>query len=104
MRTISANEPTRYEVAAVHQDGRQFLICYAAGSPSIAALFRVVRDRIVPIADGCGWIDRQATVIERGSNPRPFLRTDSGWSLRYTGRTQRDVRAAGSELSYVGAR
>lgn len=102
MRTISTLEPTRYEIAARHIDGRAFLVCYAAGSPSRQRLLRALQSKGDAIISRCGiGADDQMTFTTK---PRPAAMV-AGWTLAYSGRTQRDVRSAGqgAELEFIAA-
>jgi hypothetical protein len=98
MRTISTLEPTRYEITARHVDGRAFLICYAGGSPSRQRLLRALQSKGDCIISKCGI--GADDIMTFATKPRPSA-TIAGWTLAYTGRTQRDVRSCGSELEFI---
>ena len=100
MRTISTLEPTRYEIAARHPDGRAFLIAYAAGSPSCRRLIDAIQTRIESIILKLGV--RATDELAVSTRNRPHL-TVRDWTIGYTGRTQRDVRNGGGELPFIGA-
>ena len=100
MRQISTLEPTRYEITAVHTDGRSFLIAYASGSPSRYRLLSAMQskgDTIIAKLE-IGETDQ----ITFGTKPRPHAKVN-GWTIAYTGRTQRDVRSCGDEHAFIAA-
>ena len=90
---ISTLQPTRYE--AVVTDGEQtYLLAYVYGTSGskLDRCAAICGERIVELT-GCAY----AGPTKHGSFPlrRDTSTTDSGWVVRYTGRTQRDACAAG---------
>src|SRR5688572_17925293 len=100
MRPILSTEPTRYEILATHPDGRRFLVAYAGGSPSRSRLLCVMRERGEALIAKLGIGDEDVMTFD--TKPRPRAMT-SGWTIAYTGRTQREVRGAGHEAPFIGA-
>ena len=100
MRQISTFEPTRYEITAVHEDGRSFLIAYAGGSPSRYRLLSAMQGQgdtiIARLAIG------ETDQITFGTKPRPHAKVN-GWTIAYTGRTQREIRTLGTEHVFIAA-
>lgn len=98
MRLIGTNEPTRYEIIATHQDGRKFLVSYAGGSPSRYRLLSAMQSH------GDALIEKLAVgetdQITFGTKPRPFAKV-CGWTIAYTGRTQREVRTLGTAHPFI---
>jgi hypothetical protein len=109
MRPISSNEPTRYEIAAWHNDGRRYLVCYSAGSVSRRTLFSVIQSRAVPLLAKLELGD-DARIGPVSMKPRPHCQLiGTDWQVGFTGRTQRDVRdrtagySIGTDaLEYIG--
>lgn len=98
MRTISTLEPTRYEIVAKHDDGRTLLVSYAGGSPSRMRLLRAMQahgpELIAALQIG------ETDQITFGTKPRPFAKV-CGWTVAYSGRTQRDCRTQGEHLYFA---
>lgn len=93
------NRATRYEVVAEHQDGRRYLVGYTSrpSRQGIAAIIRqnaehVVRKLALPA-------DAEFTISGKGRFGHVFT-VPGGWSMRLTGRTQRDA-IIGGELEFV---
>ncbi len=98
MREISTLEPTRYEIVAKHDDGRTLLVSYAGGSPSRMRLLRAMQahgDKLIAVLE-IGEHDQ----ITFGTKPRPHAKVN-GWSVAYSGRTQRDCRIQGEHLFFA---
>lgn len=97
MREISTLEPTRYEIAARHPDGRHYLIGYTvrrSRSGLLAAMRRVGPQTVAKLAIG------ESDLISW--HTKPVIHADvAGWWIGFTGRTQRDARF--SELQFVAA-
>ncbi|HAM40574.1 MAG TPA: hypothetical protein DCP69_04365 [Candidatus Omnitrophica bacterium] len=111
MRTISTLEPTRYEIELVYDGGsedpahdgngygQRYLVAYSVGR-SARALRDTVRD------------PKRWTAIERISGQKAFMQISpnrvsdgyerNGWTIRFSGRTQRDIRGhGGDELPFI---
>lgn len=99
MRMISTNEPTRYEIEARAADGRAFLVCYSSGSPSRRRLVGAIRSRAPDIIAKLG-VPEEAT-FTLATKPRPAAKVGD-WTIKYSGRTQRDIRSCGGELPFIG--
>ena len=97
MRIIGTHEATRYEIELRHDDGRTFLVAYVARRTG-QALRETVQEQ-----------DRWAAIL-RITNCGAFAIIDSrsvakgyrqgGWTLRYSGHTQRDRGTLG-ELPFI---
>ena len=88
-----AAEPTYYEIAVEHQDGRRFLLCYSTRK-SAAALARIIRrrwDQVIALTGVAQWFpaERAAGGYQAG-----------GWLIRYSGRTLHQTKSEG-ELPYA---
>jgi hypothetical protein len=79
--------PTRYEIVAKHPDGRTYLVAYAAGSPSRHHLLSAMRARGQAIISACSIPESDQMTF--GTKPRHHALV-SGWTIAYTGRTQRE--------------
>ena len=90
---------TRYEITAIHPDGRAFLIAYTP---------RLTRPGLINAI----WI-RSADVVARlgvaadvrlDVHLRPRIHaTMDGWTIGFTGRTQHEAKMAG-ELPFIAGR
>jgi hypothetical protein len=101
-----SGQATRYEIVAVHGDGRRYLICYAANK-SIRAMVRLINNFGEDIVAVLGLSD--TVRMWRSAEPFPHFALGNtkddknGWRIYASGRTQRDVQAEGGELSFIGA-
>jgi hypothetical protein len=87
---------TRYEIAAESQDGRRYLVAYAARK-SIAGMVDAVRARADAILAALDLDEScRITQAKGGRLPSAVL---EGWTLRFTGRTRLEAIAA--PLPYV---
>ncbi|MCH7923279.1 MAG: hypothetical protein IH975_09630 [Nitrospinae bacterium] len=97
MRTLATHEPTRHEIELRHDDGRAYLVGYVARTTG-QALRETVQEpeRWAAITRITG---RDAFAIV---NPRSVAEgyRQAGWTLRYSGHTQRDRRSTG-ELPFI---
>ena len=97
MRTIATHEPTRHEIELRHDYGRRFLVAYVARTTG-QALRETIQEperwTTITRITGC---DAFAIV-----NPRAIAEgyRANGWTLRYSGHTQRDRRSLG-ELPFI---
>lgn len=87
---------TRYEITAVHPDGRKWLVGYTPrkSRPGLLAAMRNVAAPLMnklPIGD--------ADKIEWGTKPLPWASV-SGFKIAFTGRTQLDAQREG-ELPFI---
>lgn len=87
---------TRYEITVTHDDGRSFLVAYAARR-SRSGLASAVRDdarwdALVRITGVTGW--------EYAKRAVDGIYGD-GWTIRFTGRTQRDAQTLDRELPFI---
>ena len=97
MRTIATHEPTRHEIELRHDDGRAFLVAYVARTTGQALRETIQEtDRWEAITRITG---AHAFAIV---NPRSVAEGyhQAGWTLRYSGHTQRDRRSLG-ELPFI---
>lgn len=97
---MSISTQTRYEITASHEDGRCFLVAYAARN-SRAGLVDAVRSRAEALIAKCG-LPEDVAFGATGTKPRPFT-TLGDWTVKFTGRTQRDVKMEGGAHPYIGA-
>lgn len=88
-----ANRSTAYELAAIHPDGRRVLIAYSRKGRR--GIFSAVRNRGEAVAALCQ--SQEFAFAKRAADGA----TCGEWSIRFTGRTQRDAYVEG-ELTYVG--
>mgnify|MGYP001584239683 CR=1 FL=1 len=80
--------PTRYELAAIHPDGRRLLVGYTARR-SRGGLLSMVRQRGETFTDATG-----ADSITFGDRAADGA-TAGEWSVRFTGRTKLDAEREG---------
>lgn len=94
---ISTLEPTRYEIAARHPDGRAFLVGYTPrlSRSGLLSASRNVGDALVSL------LGKDADEPPKaGTKPRPWMAIGS-WRIEFTGRTQRDAVRSGDALPFV---
>ena len=93
MRQISTLEPTRYEITASHPGGSCFLVAY---TPRLSrhGLLAAMRGRGDAIVARCLSATPDDDTITWSTKPRPNA-TMNGWTIGFTGRTQRDCRTNG---------
>lgn len=91
---LGANDATRYEVAAIHTDGRRFLVGYTARK-SLQGLLAVVQSNGSKVCD----------LIELGATDEADIARSAGgkisfknWTVRFSGRTVKDARNEGELL------
>lgn len=90
------NRPTLYELAAVHPDGRRYLILYCQRRGRRGLLDAISTDRVRPrlVAltgqDAIRWADRARDGATMGD-----------WRIIWTGRTQRECICA-DPLDWIG--
>jgi|GEM_PF-5530906 hypothetical protein len=84
---------THYEIILTDKTSR-FLVCYAGGSPSRQNLIKCVRSRIANIERKLNQHIESFFVEPRAQDGL----TIGAWNIRYSGRTEREARAA--ELEY----
>lgn len=89
---------TRYEIAARHPDGRQYLIAYAVrvSRPGLMDALRGVGEAIIQKCEVGG-----KDMMSFHTTPRIHAAV-SGWTIGFTGRTQLQAKSEG-ELAWVGA-
>jgi hypothetical protein len=100
MRRPSTLEPTRYELVLTTPSGRKFLLSYTARQtlPGVYDAINQRRQNILAILkDEPGDVLNSACRYEKGA-----LHLGDGCSIGFSGRTQRDVAAAGNPLPYIG--
>lgn len=89
------NDPTLYEIAAIHPDGRRVLVVYTARR-SRSGLLKACRESeqaqaIVALCQCETW----------SAWPKAEQGMKCGeWSIRFTGRTRKDAKAEG-ELPFI---
>ena len=88
---LHRTHPTRYELAAVHPDGRRILVGYTVRKGR-RSLLGAVRQRAEVLAALCGPEIAFGARVSDGATIGP-------WRIRYTGRTQREAVSCG-ELDY----
>jgi hypothetical protein len=88
---------TRYEVAAFHPDGREYLVGYINGL-SRHSLLTVMRNHADAVIANLGIGD--SDVMTFGTKPRAFA-TCSGWTIRFTGRTERECKVTADERQSI---
>jgi predicted transcriptional regulator of viral defense system len=82
------NFRTRYEIAAWHADGRRL--------PEIAFAARLSRSGLLAAMRNRGdWLVETLAIGEHdqitfGTKPRPHATLGNGWTVGFTGRTQRE--------------
>jgi hypothetical protein len=101
MNYPKSTEPTRYEVALKHSDGRAWRICYTAGSPSRRQLRQIVSENSNLIRE-CLGAEGQRQTGDWKTKPRPCWQGGEWW-LGYTGRTQREAIGEKTELDWIGS-
>ena len=84
-------EPTRYEIAASHGDGRRYVVAY---TPRVSrpGLREALTNRRALIATRCEGITAKLAYLKRDGR---WTATSGAWTFGFTGRTQRDARSAG---------
>lgn len=88
------NRPTRYELAATHADGRKVLIAYSPRR-NRQGLLAAARERGELLVKLAGTDSITFAKLAAGGA------TMGAWSIKYTGRTQREAYTEG-ELPYIG--
>lgn len=91
MRQIGTNEATRYELIATNGE-RTILVGYAARKNrqgGLAMLTEKLSDRLHRLAKATG------TRPENWQTARGQIATCDGWTVTFSGRTQREVRTLG---------
>lgn len=100
MRRPSTLEPTRYELVLTTPSGRKFLVSYTARKTR-RGIFAAISDRreniLAILKDEPGDVLNSACRWDKGT-----LHLGEGCTVGFSGRTQRDVAAAGNPLPYVG--
>lgn len=89
---------TRYEIAAAHRDGRHFLIGYTPRR-SLPGLLAAMRNAGAAIIDALAI--GEADMIDLFTRPSIHATVSNGWTVRFSGRTQREAETLG-ELPWVG--
>lgn len=100
MREIKVNEPTRYEVALCHPDGREYVLGYTVRK-SKHVLVRVVQGEAQHVLTVTGLGKDCGFTFMRGSLHPGMTLDGTDWVVSYTGRTQRDVAHSGKERSCI---
>lgn len=91
-----AGRSTKYELVLVHDDGRRLLLAY--GRKTRPGVLAIVNRNAVALADFCGC----DTIQLRGLPAGTFGKIGA-WSLRASGRTEREA-IIGGELARWGAK
>lgn len=92
------NCSSAYEVVATHPDGRSVLVCYLC-TLSKRGLFEAIRSRGPRLIASLGLPDDVSAILG-GVAKRPTAIVGA-WSIRLSGRTQRDAIVSGAELPYL---
>lgn len=92
-----ANRSTRYEIIAFHAtDYRSILIGYT-GRKSFSGMLAMLRQNGPKFVSLTGMTDDTTNKRERGA-----LHFSNGWTVRFSGRTQRDAYIDG-ERPFIGS-
>lgn len=94
MRRISPTEPTRYELMVEHTSGHRVLVCYTPRR-TLSGLLAAGRERFADLERVTGVKAWDAA----GKAAEGLVSQNGAWTLRFSGRTQREAHA--SELPFV---
>lgn len=83
-REVRSYDLTRYEIVAEH-DGETFLICYTA-RPTVSVLLSEMQGESARILDGSA-----DAALSKSGKGRQTQFSASGWTFRYSGRTEREA-------------
>lgn len=99
---IDSRQPTRYEIALNHTDGRAYLVSYAERR-SLRGLIAAVSARAESIRKVSGL--PPTALFNFGTKPRAFAKHGE-WTIAFTGRTEREIKNSGGReqaLDYIGS-
>ena len=88
------NYHTRYEVVLTRGD-QTFLVCYS-GRKSLSGLRHCAVDAIKDLVFVIGL--EEIEIFSKKAKPQPCLVLNDGWTMRFSGRTQRDCYCNGEWL------
>lgn len=97
---MSVSTRARYEITASHPDGRCYLVAYAART-SRMGLYDAIQSRAELIIKKLG-LPEDVRFGDDGAKPRAWT-TLGDWTVKFTGRTQNDVKMQDNAHPYVGA-
>lgn len=93
-----SGQHTRWEIVAVHTDGRRYLVCYTANK-SQRAIVRAIQERGNELVAACGLPEDVRMFWRR----EPFGYFEiSDWRVYASGRTQNEVQNSSTPLPYIG--
>lgn len=90
---------TRYELVATHPTKGTYLVCYTS-KKSFKGLTESISSRGVALCRAIG-VDPMTATWTPHRKPVPYAEIGE-WTVRFTGRTQRDVVVADDEPPFIG--